>query len=93
MNLLPPHPEMFATFRVERRFHFADGTSAAEYFTERRILRNSAPTNGAPGQVWADHNPDIIAISTRCTPQLTDANDPDAVARFKQANRWMAAHR
>tara|TARA_B100001063_G_C16244456_1_gene302304 strand:- start:44 stop:325 length:282 start_codon:yes stop_codon:yes gene_type:complete len=92
MNLLPPRPDTVATFRVQRRFHFADGTSEAEYFTTVRMLRNTAPTTEPPGRVWTDMNPDIVAISTRCTPQLTDANDPDAVARFKQANRWMAAH-
>ena len=91
MNLQPPHPDTVATFRVEQRFQFKDGTTASEYFTTRRMLRDTAPTTKPPGRVWADLNPDIVAISHIYTPQLT-ANDPDTVARFKQANRWMAAH-
>ena len=91
---LPPNPEACATFRVERRYHFNDGTTESEYFTTRRRLIQSAPSEASPAalaqaQEW---NPDVERITFRCVPVLEHHATPAAVAEFKAANRWLAEH-
>ena len=89
---LTPTADSVATFRLERRYYFNDGTTASDWMQGTRRVGQCLPHDASPESLarYQEQNPRIERVHFRAIPVLTDPTDPARVAEFKSANRWLS---
>ena len=89
---MPVTSHTVASFRLERRYYFSDGTTASDWMQGTRKVGDCLPFDASPAVLakYQEQNPKIERVFFRAIPVLTDPTDPARVAEFKSANRWLS---